>query len=251
MHALRSTLVFPVLAGGAHYQVLRMTKQLIAGVALSMALALTGSQAWAQASEDKPATTLAVNPAANGPLKIGYTSVYYILSISPKAKEIESDLKARNAQLEKELQRKMSDFEEKYTSFQRGQQTMSETIKADKYRELQNLEASIKEFQKNAEQEMAAKREELVSPELEKISKGIKDVARENQYTYILNGDPQIMIYGVDEHDITDLVLKKLGIPKPAPGSATDVKPAAKPAGGGEPARPSSFPKAGKKPSLK
>lgn len=230
-----------------------MTKQLIAGLALSLSLALAPAASQAQATADKPATTLAVNPGASGPLKIGYTSVYYILSISPKAKEIESDLKARNTQLEKELQRKMADFEEKYTAFSRGQNTMSETIKADKYRELQNLEGSIKEFQKNAEQEMAAKREELVGPELEKISKGIKEVAKENGYTYILNGDPQIMIYGADDHDITDLVLTKLGIPKPAPGSK-DAAPAAgetKPGAGAPGARPGGFPKGGKKPGLK
>jgi len=207
-------------------------------VALAIGTVLTATTTQAQ-TEEKPATTLAVNPAANGPLKIGYTSVYYVLSASPRAKEIESDLKARNTQLEKELQKKMTDFEDKYTSFQRAQNTMSETIKADKYNELKNLEASIKEFQKNAEQEMATKREELVAPELEKITKAIKEVAAENHYTYILNGDPQIMIFGSEQFDITDLVFKKLGIAKPVPGAnntGTSDKPANK---------PTTFPKGG------
>lgn len=220
-----------------------MMKHLLVALTLTATLGLTTAQAQ---TEDKPATTLAVNPAAaaNGPLKIGYTSVYYVLSVSPRAKEIESDLKARNTQLEKELQKKMSDFEEKYTAFQRGQNTMSETIKADKYNELKNLESSIKEFQKNAETEMSTKREELVAPELEKISKAIKEVAAENGYTYILNGDPQIMIYGSESFDITDLVLKKLGIPKPQPGASNSaVNPSQ--GGGDKPAgtRPAAFPK--------
>jgi outer membrane protein len=184
------------------------------------ALLAGGFSAQAQeATDSKP--VLAANPSAasHGPLKIGYTSVYYILNIAPRAKEIESDLKARSAQLQKELERKMADFQEKYQGFQRGQNTMSETIKADKYNELKNLESSIQEFQKNAESEMQTKREELLSPEVEKITKAIKEVAVENGYTYVLNGDPAVMIYGADNLDVTDLVLKKLNITRPVPGA--------------------------------
>ncbi len=226
-----------------------MIKNLMVALAMGTALAAATTTTSVAQAEEKPATTLAVNPANNGPLKIGYTSVYYILSASPRAKEIESDLKARNTQLEKELQKKMADFEEKYTGFQRGQNTMSETIKADKYNELKNLESSIKEFQKNAEQEMSTKREELVAPEIEKITKAIKEVASENGYTYILNGDPQIMIFGADQFDVTDLVFKKLGIAKPVPGAnAGGTDSPSKPAN-----KPSTFPKGGgaKKPGAK
>lgn len=158
---------------------------------------------------------------SGGPVKIGYTSVLYVLSLSPKAKEIDSELRARSAQLEKELTKKRSDFEEKAGAFQRGQNTMSETIKADRIKELRDLESSIMEFSKNAEAELQNKKEELYTPELEKINKAIRDVAKENSYTFILNGDPQIMIYGEEEYEVTDLVLKKLGITRPAPGSST------------------------------
>jgi outer membrane protein len=152
------------------------------------------------------------------PFKLGYTNVNYIYSLSPKSKEIESEIKSRTTMLQKEIENKEKDFQEKLASYQKAQGNMLESIKADKENELRNLESSIMNLKKNAEAELKAKYEELVAPESDRISKAVKDVATENGFTYIINGDPQIVLYSSEKYDVTDLVLKKLGITPPAPG---------------------------------
>lgn len=118
----------------------------------------------------------------------------------------------------KEIENKEKDFQDKLASYQKAQGNMLESIKADKENELRNLESSIMNLKKNAEAELKAKYEELVAPESDRISKAVKDVASENGYTYIINGDPQIVLYASEKFDVTDLVLKKLGITPPPPG---------------------------------
>lgn len=165
------------------------------------------------------------------PLKIGYTNANYIFSLSPKAKEIESELKTRSIQLKKEIEKKEEDFRGKYEEYDKTKGTMSSAIRQSKEEELRSLESIIMNLRQNAEQEIKTKSDELIAPESDRIAKAIKDVASENGYTYIFNGDPQIMLYGAEAFNITDLVLKKLGIEKPVPGAEpkTDAPAAPKP----------------------
>ena len=181
---------------------------------------------------------------AAAPIKIGYTNVTYIFNLSPKSKEIESELKSRQTMLSKEIENKQKDFQEKLAAYQKAQGNMLESIKADKENELRNLQTSIETLQRNAEAELKNKYDELIAPESDRISKAVKEVATENGYTYIINGDPNTVLYSSEKYDVTNLVLKKLGINPPATadkaasgsGAGTSpaaVKPAgAKPAGG-------------------
>ncbi len=158
-------------------------------------------------------------------LKIGYTNVNYIFSLSPRSKEIESEIKTRTQILQKEVEKKEQELQAKFQDYEKTRSTMMESIRADKENELRNLEQSIMNLRKNADGELRNKYEELVAPESEKISKAVKDVAKENGYTYIMNGDPQVMLFGEEKYDVTDLVLKKLGITPPAPGSESSANP--------------------------
>lgn len=59
-----------------------------------------------------------------------------------------------------------------------------------------------------------------MQPVYTKVGKAIEDVAKENGYTFILNqqiGGLDVILYGDEKNDVSDLVLKKLGVtPKPA-----------------------------------
>jgi outer membrane protein len=48
-----------------------------------------------------------------------------------------------------------------------------------------------------------------------KVGKAIEDTAKENGYTFILNqqiGGLDVILYGDETADVSDLVLKKLGV---------------------------------------
>jgi outer membrane protein len=164
---------------------------------------------------------------AQTPVKIGYTNVDYVLSQMPESKQIEADLKAYSAQLEAQLKSKYQEFETKGQQYQKGAATMTDVVKADKEKELMNLRSSIEEFQKNADQSLQKKQQSLMEPALDKLQKAIDEVAKENGYTYVFNSDAgygttPVLLHGPEDGNISDLVLKKMGVtPVKAGGAPT------------------------------
>jgi outer membrane protein len=163
--------------------------------------------------------------AQDGGLKIGYTNAEYILGNMPEAKQIESELQVHEQQLSAQLEAKSKDLQTKYQEYQRTAPNMIPEVRADKEQELQNLQQSIQKFQQDAQQSLQRKQAELLQPAFDKIQKAIDEVAKANGYTHILNsGQPEvglnILLYARDEDNISDLVLKHLGItPPPATGN--------------------------------
>jgi outer membrane protein len=177
-------------------------------------------------------TLAATSAQAQTPLKIGYTDVQYVLAQMPESKQIESDLKIYNTQLEAQLKSKYADYQAKGEAYQKGSATMTDVVKADKEKELQGLQQSIQEFQQSAQQSLQQKQQTLLKPALDKLQKNIDLVADENGFTYVFNSDgggSPLLLHAPKDGDISDLVLKKMGI---TPGAAAPIKsgPAAAPA---------------------
>ncbi len=192
-------------------------------MAFAAALLLGGLNAQAQAPTTTPVTATA------GPLKLGYTNIDYVLSQTPEAKDIQNQLTIQRTQSENELKRMQKELEDKYGAYEKGAAQMSDVIKKDRETELQGLQARIQEFGRTAEQSLQSKYQQLVNPVVQKIQKAIDAVAKENGYQYVFNLDAgantiPILLVAPEENNITELVLKKMGI-DPAKAAA-----AAKPA---------------------
>ena len=171
------------------------------------------------------AGTLAASSAqAQAPLKIGYTDVQYVLAQMPESKQIESELKIYNSQLEAQLKSKYAEYQSKGEAYQKAAGTMTDVVKADKEKELQGLQQSIQEFQQSAQQSLQQKQQTLLKPALDKLQKNIDVVANENGFTYVFNSDSggsPLLLHAPKDGDISDLVLKKMGI---TPGAAAPIK---------------------------
>jgi outer membrane protein len=178
-------------------------------------------------------TLAATSAQAQAPLKIGYTDVQYVLARMPESKQIESELKTYNTQLEGQLKSKATELETKYKTYQQGEATMTDIVKADKQKELQSMQQSIQEFQRSAEQSLQQKQQTLLKPALDKLQKNIDAVAEENGYTYVFNSDgggSPLLLHAPKDGDISDLVLKKMGINPAATPTPTTSGPKATPA---------------------
>ena len=97
-------------------------------------------------------------------------------------------------------------------------------VRADKQQEFQNLQQSIQKFEQDAQASLQKKQADLLQPAYDKIQKAIDEVAKSNGYTHILNsGQPEmglfILLYAADEFNVSNLVLKQLGITPPAEDS--------------------------------
>ncbi len=152
-------------------------------------------------------------------MKIGYTNVEYVLSLMPEAKQIESELATIEKQYSNQLQAKYEDYQTKVADYQQNAATYTEVVRADKETEIVNLQNSIQEFEANAQSSLVTKRNELLAPAFEKIGVAIETVSKENGYTHVFNmtaGGQSILLYAREEDNVTELVLKNLGIDPPA-----------------------------------
>ncbi len=165
--------------------------------------------------------------------KIGYADVDYIFNQLPESKAIEAELKSTQTQLKNQIDVKYADFQKKLADYQANLNTMLEAVRANTERELQQMQQNIEKLQADAQTTIQAKQTQLMDPVYKKVGKGIEEVAKENGFTFILNqqiGGLDVILYGDEKLDVSDMVLKKLGVtPKPvtaAPPATTIPKPA-------------------------
>ncbi len=163
-------------------------------------------------------TTGLTDLAVSQELKLGYTNADYLLSLMPEAKQIQAELDSYEKQLDNQLQAKIKDYQTKGQEYQNLDPSTSEVIRKDKETEIVNLQNSIQSFQQQAQQSVVQKRAELLQPAYDKIQKTISEVAEENNYTYIFStdtGNGFVLLYAKEEDNISNLILKKMGITPP------------------------------------
>ena len=97
--------------------------------------------------------------------------------------------------------------DEEYLSTDEGQELM---------RKVSTKEKEINEFETNYSYRVSQKQSVLLNPVMNKLQSAIDEVAKENKYTYILNQTSgSNILYGVEQYDVTNLIVKKLGVSIP------------------------------------
>lgn len=157
---------------------------------------------------------------ASASSKIGYADVDYIFGQMPEAKQIETELKSTETQLRSQIDARVQEFQKKLADYQANLNTMLDAVRQNTERELTMLQENLQKLQQDAQTTIDNKRSQLMEPVFRKVGKAIEEVAKENGYTFILNqqiGGLDVILYGDEKNDVSDLVLKKLGVtPKPA-----------------------------------
>jgi outer membrane protein len=169
-----------------------------------------------------------LSQAQTASTKIGYADVDYIFSQLPESKAIEAELKSTQAQLKNQIDAKYAEFQKKLADYNANLNTMLDAVRTNTERELQQMQQNIEKLQADAQTTIQTKQTQLMDPVYKKVGKGIEDVAKENGFSFILNqqiGGLDVILYGDEKMDISDLVLKKLGVtPKPATTPQTQPK---------------------------
>ena len=152
--------------------------------------------------------------------KVGYADVDYIFNQMPESKQIDSELKSLQTQLKNQIDTKYQDYQKKLADYQANINNMIDAVRANTERELVQMQQNIEKLQQDAQTTVQTKQNTLMEPVFKKVGKAIEDVAKENGYTFILSqqiGGLDVILYGDEKMDVSDLVLKKLGVtPKPA-----------------------------------
>ncbi len=157
--------------------------------------------------------------------KIGYADVDYIFSQMPEAKQIETEMKSLQTQLKNQIEAKAAEFQKKYQDYTQNINTMLEAVRLNTERELQQLQQNLQKLQEDAQTTVQNKNNQLMQPVYDKMGKAITDTAKENGFNMVLSqqiGGLDVVLYADETTDISDLVLKKMGVtPKPQDAKTT------------------------------
>ncbi len=144
--------------------------------------------------------------------KFGYLNTAEILQVMPERIDAQKKIDAETTKLENELNKMRDELNKKFTSFQAEQDTLSETIKAMRMKEINELDQRTQNYYEVARQDMQKLQVSLMQPIEEKIKKAIKAVGDENSYVSIIDVNAALYLSPTKMTDVSSLVKTKLGI---------------------------------------
>ena len=144
--------------------------------------------------------------------KFGYIDSQELLILMPERKTAESEVATFAKSLETQLGSMTAEYQQSVQEYQTNEATYTDLVKQDKIAEITGLEQRIQAFQKNAQQSLQTKEQELLEPILSKARKAIEDVATEGDYTYIFDKSIGSILYAKESENVLSLVKNKLGL---------------------------------------
>jgi outer membrane protein len=155
---------------------------------------------------------LSIGMKAQNQEKFGHLDFAELYALMPGLDSVKTVYEQYATSIQGQFDAMQEELQGKVVDYQNNQATMSEIIRQTKEREIQDLQSRIEAFQVSAQQDLQNKEAELSAPIIEKAQNAVKEVAKENGYTYILNTTGGMVLYADPGDDIMDLVKKKLGI---------------------------------------
>ncbi|UOF94488.1 MAG: OmpH family outer membrane protein [Bacteroides sp.] len=157
------------------------------------------------------ASNLSIN---SNELKIGYINMNELLQLMPEIIEVNNEMQNYLNNLENIMSDMQKDFQNKYSYYENNKNEFADIIKKDKEKELEDLSNRINEYQIHAQNDINNKKNELLSPLYDNAKKVIKEIAIENNLSYIIDNSQSIIIHGPLEYDIINIVKQKLNLIK-------------------------------------
>ena len=155
---------------------------------------------------------VAIAPAAMAQknVKLGHINSSELMQIMPGRDSAQAAFQREVEDLQATLKTMQEELETRYNEYRAKESQMSDLIKQTKQRELQDMGARMEEFQKNAQQQLQDREQELLKPIIDRAKKAIEEVGKERGYTYIFDSSVGALLYQQDSEDIMPFVKAKL-----------------------------------------
>ncbi|MBS1625312.1 MAG: OmpH family outer membrane protein [Bacteroidetes bacterium] len=162
--------------------------------------------------------------------KIGHLNSAEILQAMPEYKTMSEAVDKKKQEYAKLMESMYAEYEKKSKEVQEGGDKMTQAVLDLKVQEIKDLEKRIQDFEQKAQQDLQKYAEDQMKPLQDKYMKGVKEVSKDQGYTYIFDiAAGGVVYYPESGTDITQAVKTKIGanLPVPNPNAPAAPKPAA------------------------
>ena len=144
-------------------------------------------------------------------LKFGHVNIQLLVSELPAKKAADAQLQAEAAKLQDQLKVMSEDLDSKYSVYLAQRDSLPDLIRATKEKEIQDLDARIKQYNQMAQQTITQKEQQLLQPIIQKVQAAITEVGQEKGLIYIFDLSSQVVVYHSDKSiDCAPFVNEKL-----------------------------------------
>lgn len=159
----------------------------------------------ADSTDHKKTDSLAIG------MKIGYVNSGEILLLMPEIKAADARLQTFAAKLEAEFQKKSKEFQDKYIAYS-SDSSVSQSIVDMRVSELEGMQNRLQQLQYASEQDLQKQKTKEYQPILDKLNRAIETVAKQQNFSHVIDLGSGALVYGLPEYDITESVKRKLKI---------------------------------------
>lgn len=160
--------------------------------------------------------------------KLAYVDTEYILKNIPEYKDAQKKLDDIAASWQKDIDTKYAEIDKLYKAYQAEQVLLTEEMKQQRQKEIQDKEKAAKELQKQKfgyQGELFLKRQELVQPIQDNVYDAVQKIATTKAYDFVLDkSSGSVVLFANTKVNISDQVLQALGY-APKAGAAPDKDP--------------------------
>lgn len=144
--------------------------------------------------------------------KFGYLNSAEILSKVPAIALADSALKKYQDTLTLTMQEKIKVFQKNVAAYQAESQkgNLAPIAAQKKEEELQKEQASLQALDEDLKQKMAARRDALYGPILDKIDAIVKRIGKDQKYTMIFDSSQPGYLYLADSDNLGETILKEV-----------------------------------------
>lgn len=147
--------------------------------------------------------------------RIGIVNSQQLFDIMPEKAAAEAQLKALSDKYHAEYELLQSEFDKKYADYQTvaADPSTPETIRERRVQELQESDKKMREFERRAADDIAARRTALTKPITDRIQAAIRTAGEQGAFDIVLDTAVTPVAYtGPSTTDITPIVKAILGL---------------------------------------
>ncbi|MCC6600381.1 MAG: OmpH family outer membrane protein [Crocinitomicaceae bacterium] len=148
--------------------------------------------------------------------KFSYVDSKYILGHMPEYQAAQQEINRLSGQWQKEIEAKYETIDKLEKAYQAEKILLTDEMRKKREDEINQKRNEAKDMQKQkfgVDGELFKKREELISPIQDQIYSAIQEVATSNALMVVFDkANHSNMLYTNPKHDISDKVLKKMGL---------------------------------------
>jgi outer membrane protein len=155
--------------------------------------------------------------------KFAYVDSKYILSHMPEYQAAQNEINKLSEQWQKDIEEKYATIEKLEKAYQAEKILLTEEMKRKREEEINQKRIDAKDMQKRkfgVDGELFKKREELIKPIQDQIYQAIQELSSQSSIMVVFDrANHSNILYSNPKHDISDKVLKKMGL---KPGEIVD-----------------------------